>query len=168
MIGHLGSRVSALLDGHLDPVETERAWSHVHECHHCRDLVEREGWVKRRLARLSDDGGGAPDHLKGSLLGAPDLASSPALTPDPVRRTRRAVGVGAATVGGGAVGAAMLGVLALGASPAAAPTAPTMTPTMTPTLDQRVPLTRLTPLGPTLPAPSAVVPALDRSGRGSR
>ena len=53
MIGHLGSRVSALLDGQLPPDETERAWAHVHTCHFCRDQVEREGWVKTRLAGLS-------------------------------------------------------------------------------------------------------------------
>ncbi len=147
-MGHLGSRVSALLDGRLDPVETERAWSHVHDCHQCRDLVEREGWVKRRLARLSDGSDGAPDHLKGSLLGAPDLPA----WPGPHRGPRRAVGVGVAAVGGGAVGAAMLGVLALGAAPASAPTAPTM--------DQRSPLTQL---GPTMPP---VTPAVDRSGDG--
>src|SRR4051812_1640158 len=41
--GHLGDRVSALLDGQLTPAEEERAWSHVHDCHQCRDLVEREG-----------------------------------------------------------------------------------------------------------------------------
>lgn len=160
MIGHLGARVSSLLDGHLDPVETERAWNHVHECHQCRDLVEREGWVKRRLARLSDGSGGAPEHLKGSLLGAPGLPGLPGRPSgwaEAEHRPRRSIGAGAVAVGGGAVGAAMLGVLALGAAPAAAPTAPTM--------DQRAPLTQLTPLGPVLPS---VTPALDRSGRGGR
>ena len=32
-VGHLGTRVSALLDGQLSPEETERAWAHVHTCH---------------------------------------------------------------------------------------------------------------------------------------
>ena len=50
---HLGSRVSALLDGRLAPGEEERCWNHVHECHACRDLVEHEGWVKTQLAQLS-------------------------------------------------------------------------------------------------------------------
>ena len=57
MIGHLGERVSALLDGQLSPAEAEKAWAHVHACHFCRDLVEREGWIKTRLAGLS----AAPD-----------------------------------------------------------------------------------------------------------
>ena len=39
--GHLGTRVSALLDGQLSAEETERAWEHVHTCHTCRDQVER-------------------------------------------------------------------------------------------------------------------------------
>lgn len=155
MIGHLGARVSALLDGHLEPAEAERAWAHVHECHHCRDLVEREGWVKRRLAALSDGAGSAPAHLKGSLLGASDLGSPGAGWAPPTRRPRRAgVGGGVAAVGGSAVGAAVLGVLALGASPAAAPT-----------MDQRAPLTQLSPVGPTLPV---VTPVTDRARRDGR
>ena len=51
--GHLGTRVSALLDGQLSAEETERAWAHVHQCHLCRDLVEREGWISSaRFNRL--------------------------------------------------------------------------------------------------------------------
>ena len=48
-MSHLGSRVSALVDGRLPLAEEERLWEHVHTCHPCRDLVEREGWVKTRL-----------------------------------------------------------------------------------------------------------------------
>lgn len=145
-IGHLGSRVSALLDGDLDPVEAERAWAHVHGCHACRDLVEREGWVKRRLARLSDGPHAAPAHLKGSLLGGPEgpldlpAGAEPVPARSVVRRTHRRLAV----AGGGAVGAALLGsVIALGASPAAAPT--------TPTADLRGPVDRLSPGPPALP-----------------
>ena len=68
MIGHLGARVSALLDGQLSQAEADEAWAHVYACHACRDLVEREGWVKTRLAGLSGDVGAAPPDLKGSLL----------------------------------------------------------------------------------------------------
>jgi hypothetical protein len=95
VIGHLGSRVSALLDGQMSPTDEERAWEHVHTCYQCRDAVEREGWVKTRLASMQLAGASAPSHLKGTLL---------------VRG-----------IGGGAVGAAVMGVLALGASPANAP-----------------------------------------------
>ena len=67
-IGHLGPRVSALLDGQMSPADEERAWEHVHSCHQCRDAVEREGWVKTRLATMQYAGSAAPSHLKGSLL----------------------------------------------------------------------------------------------------
>jgi len=105
MIGHLGSRVSALLDGQLSPAETDRAWAHVHQCHVCRDAVEREGWVKTRLATLG--GTSAPSHLKGSLLG-PMPALAPTPPPVPSRRHGRLV------LGGSAAGVAVLGVVALG------------------------------------------------------
>lgn len=116
---HLGNRTSALLDGQLPADEAERAWAHVHQCHTCRDRVEREGWVKRRLAGLSYDAGAtASDRLKGSLLGASELTPGECfLGVDHHRRN-----VALAAVGGGAVGAAVMGVLALGAAPASAPT----------------------------------------------
>lgn len=123
MIGHLGVRVSALLDGQLPPGDEERAWAHVHACHECRDLVEREGWVKTRLAGLAFETAPAPSHLKGSLLGAnAGLGVPPGeayLVMDQGPRPRR---VGLVALGGGAAGAAVMGVLALGAAPADAPT----------------------------------------------
>jgi anti-sigma factor RsiW len=122
-MGHLGPRVSALLDGQLSEEESERAWAHVHVCHACRDRVEREGWIKTRLAGLSSSAGTAPDHLKGSLLGGEALVVPPRepflATAGPGSRARRATGVVA--LGGGAVGVAVMGVLALGAAPADGP-----------------------------------------------
>ena len=122
MIGHLGNRTSALLDGQLSPADEERAWDHVHACHQCRDAVEREGWVKTRLATMQLAGAPAPSHLKCSLLVRamvdwPDLPDHPALAGAGARR--RHLGLGG--IGGGAVGAAVMGVLALGAAPANAP-----------------------------------------------
>ena len=106
MIGHLGSRVSALLDGQLSAEESERAWAHVHACHACRDLVEREGWVKTRLAGLSFGETPTPDHLKGSLLGSRALGRWPPRSSRAYDgRLRRSVGLVA--IGGGAVGAAV-------------------------------------------------------------
>lgn len=126
MIGHLsGPRVSALLDGQLSAREVEEAWAHAHQCHPCRDLVEREGWVKTRLAGWSAAGAdpAAPSALKGSLLSlTPEVPVGPAFAPPSRARAeseRRANGV--ALVGGGALGAAVLGVLALGVAPGAAP-----------------------------------------------
>ena len=120
-MGHLGSRVSALLDGQLSPEEEERAWEHVHACHLCRDAVEREGWVKTRLAGLCFDGSSAPDRLKGSLLGGPHrtLPGDAYLAPTGGRWRRHHPGLVA--IGGGAVGAAVMGVLALGVGSADAP-----------------------------------------------
>lgn len=139
MIGHLGTRVSALLDGQMSAEESERAWAHVHTCHLCRDLVEREGWVKTRLAGLSFDDDCAPARLKGSLLGMPpgDLYHTLAqLGRPPESRARRSAGIVA--IGGGAVGAAVMGVLALGAAPADAPS-----------IDRRTPTTQLVTPSPT-------------------
>ena len=128
VIGHLGPRVSALLDGQLSPADEERAWEHVHSCHLCRDAVEREGWVKTRLASMQYAGSEVPSHLKGSLL-FQGIATGWA---DPHDDSLVGVGVGAGAgrsrrhlgltgIGSGAVGAAVMGVLALGASPANAP-----------------------------------------------
>ena len=117
-VGHLGPRVSALLDGQLSPEETERAWAHVHGCHTCRDQVEREGWVKTRLAGLAFESACAPDGLKGSLLGG--LAPAGCESLDREHHRRRQLGL--AAIGGGAVGAAVMGVLALGMAPGDAPT----------------------------------------------
>lgn len=117
MIGHLGARVSDLLDGRLSPAEEERAWEHVHLCHLCRDGVEREGWVKTQLAGLSSGLSAVPEGLKGALLGAPSL-------PDPAHSYLVVADRGrsrAAAWSGSAAGVAVLGLLTLGAAPASAP-----------------------------------------------
>lgn len=132
MIGHLGPRVSALLDGRLPLKEAEGAWLHVQACHVCRDLVEREGQVKTRLAGLSYDGGSAPADLKGSLLrGTAPLAARESFLAPPVDRGAR-LSPGLVAIGGGALGAAVLGLLALGVAPGEAPAN-----------DRRVPVTQL-------------------------
>jgi hypothetical protein len=126
VIGHLGSRVSALLDGQLSPVESDRAWAHVHLCHVCRDAVEREGWVKTRLSTLG--GASAPSHLKGSLMSGTALpVLGPELPEPPRRRSGRVV------LGGSAAGVAVLGVVALGL----------VTGPDAPTPDRRAPVTNL-------------------------
>jgi anti-sigma factor RsiW len=106
--------VSALLDGRLPAVDEERLWEHVHTCHPCRDLVEREGWVKTQLAGLSLDPGAAPAGLKDSLM-SPTRALRPDPFPTALPATRHRHR-GLALIGGGAVGAAVVGVLALGAA----------------------------------------------------
>lgn len=129
---HLGSRVSALLDGRLPAAEEERAWEHVHECNPCRDLVEREGWIKTRLAGLSFADRSeceAPDRLKNTLLGC-GSAFSPQPFPT-ASTTVRARHRSLVAIGGSAAGAAVVGVLALGAAG-------------TPQLERRAPISDLT------------------------
>jgi hypothetical protein len=133
---HLGTRASALLDGQLPDEEARRAWEHVETCATCHEEIERERWVKNRLACLSSVFTCAPDQLKGSLLGVTPVADDPseqhddpliaaylvyAAGPHHQRgRLRRTAGL--AAMGGGAVGAAVMGVVALAVPPASAPT----------------------------------------------
>ncbi|MBO0842785.1 MAG: hypothetical protein J2O46_06340 [Nocardioides sp.] len=139
--GHLGARASALLDGQLPPAEEERAWAHVEECDLCHHQLEREGWLKRRLAGLGvDPCASAPATLKGSLLGACEEAFAASEMPYVEERSSRRTLVLVAA-GGGAVGAAMVGLFAFAASPADAPPGP-----------RNVPITAVTPM----PATSVV------------
>ncbi len=112
MIVHLGRRVSALLDGQLSPSEAERAWAHVHLCHPCRDLVEREGRIKTELAGLGREADTAPSYLKGCLLG--DISAMAPTYPDasPAQATRTQHRVTMGLLGTGALGFAMLGAVA--------------------------------------------------------
>jgi anti-sigma factor RsiW len=142
---HLGSRVSALVDGRLGPEEEERCWSHVHTCHACRDLVEHEGWVKTQLAQLSY-GPSRPSHdFKSALVGRCSKLSSEsgslgASFPTAGHRTRR----GLVAIGGGAASAC---VVAAGS----------------PRIEPRPPATDLSrPAGPVTPATGVD----DRSARG--
>jgi hypothetical protein len=124
VIGHLGPRISALLDGQLSPAEEERAWDHVHSCHQCRDAVEREGWVKTRLASMQFAGSHAPSSLRGSLLFSGLVDGLAAVLDDELSAAgsaRSRLHLGLVGISSGAVGAAVMGVLALGASPANAP-----------------------------------------------
>jgi hypothetical protein len=128
--GHLGSSVSALLDGQLDATTAERAWQHVLHCPPCRRLVENEGWVKRQLAQIGDGErtDEPPSRLVGSLLDL-DPSVYPGIDPGPEPRTdwtpspdhdrpgrgRRRAGL--ALVGAGSVSAAVFGLSTLAGSP---------------------------------------------------
>ncbi len=148
---HLGSRVSALVDGRLSQEEEERCWAHVHACHSCRDLVEHEGWVKTQLARLSY-GPSRPSHdFKSHLVGrCSELSASGPLSgagfPTSHPRSRR----GLVAISGGAASACVVGVLALGVAGS-------------PRLEPRPPATDLSrPVGPAAPVESVD----DRTARG--
>lgn len=132
---HLGSRVSALLDGRMAPDEEERAWAHVHACHACRDLVEQEGRVKTELARLSMGPSTCSRDFKSALLG-----SCSSLTPEPFPTVHHRSRRGLVAIGGGAASACVVGVLALGVAGA-------------PRIEPRPPATDLSrPTGPASPA----------------
>ena len=64
--GHIGTSVSALVDGQLDAEAAERAWMHVVGCRSCRRLVEQEGRIKTELAALTGNEPSA--RLLGSLF----------------------------------------------------------------------------------------------------
>jgi anti-sigma factor RsiW len=116
-MSHLGSRVSALVDGRLSPEEEERCWNHVHSCHTCRDLVEHEGWVKTQLAQLSL-GPSEPSHdFKSALVGRCSSltpASGSSLAPAAFRTAHHRPRRSLVAIGGGAASACVVGVLALG------------------------------------------------------
>jgi len=150
---HLGSRVSALVDGRLDPDEEERCWNHVHGCHTCRDLVEHEGWVKTQLAQLSY-GASRPSHdFKSALVGrCSELSTQPGALAGATfptagaHRSRR----GLVAIGGGAASACVVGVLALGVAGS-------------PRIEPRPPATDLSrPVGPVAPVSGVD----DRTARG--
>jgi hypothetical protein len=123
----------------------------VHECHACRDLVEREGWVKTRLAQLSLGPEGAPDTLKHSLRGR-----TPHLAPPSFPVASRPRSRGLVAIGGGAAGACVVGVLALGLG-------------STPRVEPRPPVTDLSrPTGPATPIVTERLRRSTASPSGSR
>lgn len=117
-MGHLGTRVSALLDGRLAEADEERCWEHVHLCHPCRDLVEREGWLKTQLAELSwaPARARADDSLKSGLLAASlmeRLAAESDLPAESFLSRHRAL----VLLGTSAAGVAFLGVAVMSGLP---------------------------------------------------
>lgn len=124
--GHLGNRVSGLIDGQYDGEVADKLWAHVHGCSTCREQVEYEGWIKSRVAGLSGCQRQAPSYLT-SLLTEPSASEAPAFAP--AAAPSRRPSMTAAVVGAGSVGAAVLGVIAL-----AGPMAPADRP-----LDRRGP-----------------------------
>lgn len=113
---HVGTRVSALVDGQLPPAESDRLWAHVMGCRSCRQAVEHEGWVKTQLAGLSASWPTTPPlglaAADADRWSADRAAQHPPALPGPERRTARTI----AAIGAGSIGAAMVGVLALGVS----------------------------------------------------
>lgn len=127
ILGHLGgTKISDLLDDRLAERDAELAWAHVDDCEVCQQHLETEAWVKNALSALPDPRCGLSDSFRGRLCDDELIASYAQAgswvlpTTEADQRSHRWT---LAAVGGGAVGAAMLGVVALGAtSPAPAPT----------------------------------------------
>ncbi len=109
LTGHIGARVSALVDGQLSREDEERAWSHVLGCPGCRRLVQREGWIKNQLRLLAAPASGASS--PGLSRALYDVDAWAAVDAIERRSTRRRVT--AVAVGGGAVGAALLGLVTM-------------------------------------------------------
>ena len=106
--GHIGSSVSALVDGQLAEADAERAWSHVLTCPPCRRLVEREGWVKRQLATMG--GNDLPQGLLGSLYQLDPAQEAWAAVDELERKGRGRRRAGLALAGAGSVSAAVFGI----------------------------------------------------------
>ncbi|GAB3074499.1 hypothetical protein [Nocardioides zeae] len=127
ILGHLGgTTISDLLDDRLAEHDAELAWAHVDDCDVCQQHLETEAWVKNALSALPEPRCGLSEAFRGRLCDDELIASyaqagSWVLPPTAADQRRHRWTL--AAVGGGAVGAAMLGVVALGAtSPAPAPT----------------------------------------------
>jgi hypothetical protein len=109
--GHLGSAVSALVDGQLDPDSAERAWAHALGCAVCRSAVEREVWVKRSLSSI-----GAADPSPMLTTALHELPWQPAddeagwSTVAELERRQRLRRGGMLAVGAGTVSAAVIGL----------------------------------------------------------
>lgn len=78
-MSHLGDRISALVDGQLSVVETERALAHVAGCPRCADELSAARRARDVLASAADPVDPAPD-LTARLL---SLAPGPAQRPAP-------------------------------------------------------------------------------------
>lgn len=71
---HLGQRLSALIDGELDPSERERVLIHMTRCGSCRDEVAALRMLKLKLGALGEAAAGAAlTSLTGRLM---DLSES--------------------------------------------------------------------------------------------
>lgn len=138
---HVGSDVSALVDGQLDPATEERYWDHVLDCPSCRAAVESETWVKRRIAVTTCAEPSA--RLIGSLQQMPAAqeawAAAEVFERQAVKRRRVAL-AGASSVSIALVGFAVLSGVMPDVSPAGPPSAdltgslvPSDAPDQTPT-----------------------------------
>jgi hypothetical protein len=92
-MSHLGSRVSALVDGQLSPADTERALAHVAACGPCADELAAARQARRALSASSHDV--APDpELTARLLALASGPTGPTGPGSPRERRRTVVPLG--------------------------------------------------------------------------
>ncbi|WP_454044489.1 zf-HC2 domain-containing protein [Cellulosimicrobium sp. Marseille-Q8652] len=174
MTSHLGSRLSALVDGQLSPAEAERALGHVAGCARCADELAAARSARRALSAAAHVEP-APD-LTARLLAL--SAQIPPSEQDPLRRApaagdpwaqRPVLPPGAwsgelrggalrrrvAMVVAGGVGVAAVGLFALGESPV-----------VTPELHRSDPLTVLAQAAPRITAAGTAGAAETRADDG--
>ena len=82
MMGHLGERLTALIDGELGHAERDRAFKHLASCDSCRAEADALRRLKRRIGALTDP------KPSGDLMSALFELSEPGepLAPPPPRR----------------------------------------------------------------------------------
>ena len=122
--GHIGDNASALVDGQLSAAEEERAWQHVLGCAGCRQAVEREGWIKQRLAGLdSPDAASVAGRLRELELTAAAWAEV-----DSLERTHQRRRAALSAVGAGSLGAVALAMITLTGAPSSGVRGPSPAP----------------------------------------
>lgn len=126
-MSHLGNRLTALVDGCLDVHEQDKVMAHVRHCSECRDALEHEQSVRRRLHQLP---GAEPSAAL--LMALKDIGSDPAAVPPLLEDSpsahwrlpsRRRAGLALAGAGTAAVGVLGLAYM-VGPQPAAEPVRP--------------------------------------------
>jgi hypothetical protein len=85
VVSHLGSRISALVDGQLSVGATERALAHVASCAQCADALAHARAARQALASCNDDVPPTAD-LTARLLSLGSSAPAPSAVPIPQPR----------------------------------------------------------------------------------
>lgn len=84
-MSHLGSRISALVDGQLSVAQTERALAHVAVCAQCATELAAARAARRALASAADDVAPTPDLTARLLSLAPEPDTADVRPPQPPR-----------------------------------------------------------------------------------
>ncbi|MPZ96534.1 MAG: hypothetical protein GEU96_16885, partial [Propionibacteriales bacterium] len=121
---HLGDRLTALVDGQLEPAGQDKALAHLRHCADCRAAYDHELWVRRQLYELP---GAEPSAALLMALKDIDGEAAAFLDDDPAQHwrlpSRRVAGM--ALAGAGTLAVSVLGLAySLGSAPQAEPVRP--------------------------------------------